>query len=36
VVVGALVVGLTVWAIRRRKGRAMIEPTAEKVRSDFR
>jgi membrane protein DedA with SNARE-associated domain len=36
VVVGALVVGLTVWAVRRRKGRAMIEPTAEKVRSDFR
>ena len=33
---GALIVALTVWAIRRRKGRAMIEPTAEKVRSDFR
>jgi Uncharacterized membrane-associated protein len=36
VVVGALVIGLTVWAIRRRKTAGMIEPTAEKVRSDFR
>jgi membrane-associated protein len=36
VIVGALVVGLAAWLIRRRKSKVMIEPTAEKVRSDFR
>jgi membrane protein DedA with SNARE-associated domain len=35
VVCGALLAGLAIWAIRRRKGAAMIEPTAEKIRSDF-
>ena len=33
---GALIVALAVWAIRRRRSRHMIEPTAEKIRSDFR
>lgn len=33
---GALAVALAAWIIRRRKGRTMIEPTAEKIRSDFR
>jgi membrane protein DedA with SNARE-associated domain len=36
VIGGALVAALALWALRRRKGRTMIEPTAEKVRSDFR
>ena len=36
VAVGAVVVGLAVWLIHRRKRRTLIEPTAEKVRSDFR
>lgn len=33
---GALAVALAAWIIRSRKGRTMIEPTAEKIRSDFR
>ena len=33
---GAVVVALTAWIIRRRTGRTMLEPTAEKVRGDFR
>lgn len=33
---GALATALAAWIIRRRKGQAMIEPTAEKIRSDFR
>jgi membrane protein DedA with SNARE-associated domain len=36
VIGGALVVALVIWVIRRRRGGGMIEPTAEKVRSDFR
>jgi membrane protein DedA with SNARE-associated domain len=36
VAVGATVAGLVVWLIHRRKSRTMIEPTAEKIRSDFR
>lgn len=36
VVGGALVVALAAWIIRRRKARTMIEPTAGKIRSDFR
>jgi len=36
VVGGTLVVALAAWIIRRRKARTMIEPTAEKIRSDFR
>ncbi len=33
---GGLIVALATWAIRRWRGRTMIEPTAEKIRSDFR
>jgi membrane protein DedA with SNARE-associated domain len=36
VIVGALVAALALWVIRRRRSGGMIEPTAEKVRSDFR
>jgi hypothetical protein len=36
VIGGALVVALVVWVIRRRRGGGMIEPTAEKLRDDFR
>lgn len=36
VIGGALIVALAIWAIRRRKARTMIEPTAEKVRREFR
>ena len=36
VITGALVVALAAWAIRRRKGRTMSEPTAEQIRNDFR
>lgn len=36
VIVGALLVALASWLIRRRKRRAMIEPTAENIRNDFR
>jgi membrane protein DedA with SNARE-associated domain len=35
VIVGALIVALTAWVIRRWRSRHMIEPTAEKIRSDF-
>lgn len=33
---GALVVALATWIIRRRKGRTMMGPTAERIRNDFR
>jgi membrane protein DedA with SNARE-associated domain len=33
---GAVAVALAAWIIRRRKGRTLLEPTAEKIRSDFR
>jgi membrane protein DedA with SNARE-associated domain len=36
VIIGAVIVGLATWVIRRRRTSGMIEPTAEKVRSDFR
>jgi membrane-associated protein len=36
VVGGALVVALATWTIRRRHGGRMIEPTAERIRTDFR
>ena len=36
VISGAAIVALAAWIIRRRKGRSMLEPTAEKIRSDFR
>jgi membrane protein DedA with SNARE-associated domain len=36
VIVGALLVALATWVIRRRRSGGLIEPTAEKVRSDFR
>jgi membrane-associated protein len=36
VIGAALVVGLATWTIRRRHGVGMIEPTAEKIRRDFR
>jgi membrane protein DedA with SNARE-associated domain len=36
VAAGALIAGLTAWAVRRRKSRTMLEPTAEKIRTDFR
>ncbi|QWG23233.1 LPXTG cell wall anchor domain-containing protein [Bradyrhizobium sediminis] len=36
VVGGALVVALAAWIVRRREARTIIEPTAEKIRSDFR
>jgi membrane-associated protein len=35
VIVGALIVALAAWVIRRWRSRHMIEPTAEKIRSDF-
>jgi membrane protein DedA with SNARE-associated domain len=36
VIGGALIVALVVWTIRRRHGGGLIEPTAERVRKDFR
>jgi membrane protein DedA with SNARE-associated domain len=36
VIGGALVVALTVWAVRRRHGGGAIEPAAEQIRKDFR
>jgi membrane protein DedA with SNARE-associated domain len=36
VVVGALIVALVTWTIRRRHGGGLIEPTAERVRKDVR
>ena len=36
VAAAALMVALAIWAIRRRRGRHMIEPTPEKIRNDFR
>ena len=36
VIGGALIVALVVWTIRRRNGGGLIEPTAERVRKDFR
>ncbi len=36
VIGGALVVALVTWAIHRRQGGGLIEPTAEKIRKDFR
>ena len=33
---GASMVALAIWAIRRRRSRNLLEPTAEKIRSDFR
>ena len=36
VIGGALIVALTVWAIRRRHGGGAIEPAAEQIRKDFR
>jgi len=36
VAAGALLVALATWLIRRRHGGGMIEPTAEKIRKDFR
>jgi membrane protein DedA with SNARE-associated domain len=35
VIAGALIIGLAFWAIRRRHGRDMIEPTVEQIRKDF-
>jgi membrane-associated protein len=36
VIGGALIVALATWTIRRRHGVGLIEPTAEKIRKDFR
>ena len=36
VIGGALIVALATWTIRRRHGVGPIEPTAEKIRKDFR
>lgn len=36
VIGGALIVALVTWALRRRHGGRMIEPTAEQIRKDFR
>jgi membrane-associated protein len=36
VIGAAFIIGLATWTIRRRHGVGMIEPTAEKVRGDFR
>ena len=33
---GAVIAALAIWAIRRSRSRHMIEPTAEKIRGDFR
>ncbi len=32
----ALIVALANWAIRRKRGRGMVEPTAERIQNDFR
>lgn len=36
VAVGASIAALAYWAIRRRRGQNMLEPTAEKISGDFR
>jgi membrane protein DedA with SNARE-associated domain len=36
VIIGAVIVALATWVIRRRRTSGTIEPTAEKIRSDFR
>jgi hypothetical protein len=36
VIGGASIVALATWTIRGRKSRTMVEPTAERVRDDFR
>ena len=36
VVGGAVIVALATWTIRRRHGSGLIEPTAERIRNDFR
>jgi len=36
VLAGALIVAMAVWTIRRRHGGKMLEPTAERIRNDFR
>lgn len=36
VIGGASIVALATWTIRSRKSRTMVEPTAERVRDDFR
>jgi membrane protein DedA with SNARE-associated domain len=36
VIVGALLVGLATWTIRRRHGGGLIEPRTERIRKDFR
>lgn len=33
---GALIVALIIWTIRRRRGRTMVEPIEQRIRSDFR
>ena len=36
VIVGALLIALATWTIRRRHGGGLIEPTPERIRKDFR
>jgi membrane-associated protein len=36
VIVGALLIALATWTIRRRHGAGLIEPTPERIRKDFR
>jgi membrane protein DedA with SNARE-associated domain len=36
VIIGALVVALATWIIRRRHGGGVVEPAAERIRKDFR
>jgi membrane protein DedA with SNARE-associated domain len=36
VIGGALILALVTWIIRRRHGGGLVEPTAEKIRKDFR
>lgn len=36
VIVGALLIALATWTIRRRHGGGLIEPTPEQIRKDFR
>ena len=36
VIGGGLIVALGIWTIRRRHGGKMLEPTAERIRNDFR
>jgi len=36
VIVGALLVALATWTIRRRHGGGLIEPRTERIRKDFR